>query len=203
MISSSGSAVDWAVRTLGNHHADIEELIREAETAVPGAGRLLFLPFLTPERFPIWDADLRGAFLGLTLDHGRPEMMRAVVESTGFAVRSVIAAMEADGCQLMDLRVTGGLARLPFWCQARADITGKRVLLPEQGDSDLVGNACVGFYGLDEFESPTEAAESLVRFQKTFHPNPDTQQVYDELFAVFARLCAQLGDAFRSLAGPG
>ena len=125
MISSSGSAMDWAVRTLGNRQADIEELIREAETAVPGAGRLLFLPFLTPERFPIWDADLRGAFLGLTLDHGRPEMMRAVVESTGFAVRSVIAAMEADGCQLMDLRVTGGLARLPFWCQARADITGQ------------------------------------------------------------------------------
>jgi xylulokinase len=203
MISSSGSAMDWAVRTLGNRQAEIEELIREAETAVPGASRLLFLPFLTPERFPIWDADLRGAFLGLTLDHGRPEMMRAVVESTGFVVRSVIAAMEADGCQLMDLRVTGGLARLPFWCQARADITGKRVLLPEQGDSDLVGNACVGFYGLDEFESPTEAAESLVRFQKTFHPNPDTQQVYDELFAVFARLCAQLGDAFRSLAEPG
>ena len=141
----------------------------------PGARRLLFLPFLTPERFPIWDPDIRGAFLGLTLEHGRGEMMRAVVESTGFAVRTVIAAMEADGCHVADLRVTGGLARLPLWCQARADITGKKVLLPEQEDSDLVGNACVGFFGVDEFESPMEAAENLVKFQKTFHPNPDTR----------------------------
>jgi xylulokinase len=203
MISSSGAAMDWAVRTLGNGQVDIEELIREAEAAAPGSDRLLFLPFLAPERFPIWDQDLRGAFLGLTLGHGRPQMMRAVVESTGFAVRSVISVMEADGCQVHDLRVTGGPARLPFWCQARADITGKRVLLPEQSDADLLGNACVGFYGLDEFESPTEAAENLVRFQKTFHPNPDTRQVYDEMFAAFESLCAQLGSAFRSLASPG
>ena len=97
---------------------------------------------------------MRGAFLGLTLDHGKREMMRAVVESSGFAVRSVLGVMEEVGCRVADLRVTGGLARLPLWCQARADITGKKVLLPEQEESDLVGNACVGFYGLEEFDTP-------------------------------------------------
>lgn len=163
------------------------------------ARRLLFLPFLAPERFPLWDPDIRGAFLGIGLEHGKPEMIRAVVESTGFAVRTVVAAMEADGCQVADLRVSGGLARLPLWCQTRADITGKKVLLPEQEDSDLVGNACVGFYGVEEFESPTEAAESLVRFKKTFHPDPGARQIYDELFAVFAKACAELGDLFRGL----
>ena len=199
LISSSGSALDWAGRTWGHGHGELDSLVREAESVAPGAGRLLFLPFLQPERFPVWDPDIRGAFLGLTLEHGRADMMRAVVESTGFAVRSVIAVMEADGCQVSDLRVTGGLARLPLWCQARADISGKRVLLPEQEDSDLVGNACVGFFGVEEFDSPTEAAEHLVRFQKTFHPNPDSRQVYDELYSVFSRACTELGDLFRSL----
>jgi xylulokinase len=199
MISSSGSALDWAARTLGHRPADIDSLIKEAQKVSPGARRLLFLPFLTPERFPIWDPDIRGAFLGLTLEHGRGEMIRAVVESTGFAVRTVISAMEADGCQVTDLRVTGGLARLPLWCQARADITGKKVLLPEQEDSDLVGNACVGFYGVEEFESPTEAAESLVKFKKTYYPDTDSRQIYDELFAVFAKACTELGETFRGL----
>ena len=202
MISSSGSALEWAARTLGGSTGEIDALVREAQEAEPGARRLLFLPFLTPERFPIWDPDIRGAFLGLTLDHGRAEMIRAVVESTGFAVRTVIAAMEADGCHVADLRVTGGLARLPLWCQARADITGKKVLLPEQEDSDLVGNACVGFYGVDEFESPMEAAENMVKFQKTFHPNPAARQVYDELFQIFAKACMEMGGMFRSLTGP-
>jgi xylulokinase len=199
MISSSGSALDWAARTLGHGHVDIDSLVKEAQGAAPGARRLLFLPFLAPERFPLWDPDIRGAFLGLGLEHGKAEMMRAVVESTGFAVRTVVAAMEAEGCQVTDLRVSGGLARLPLWCQTRADITGKKVLLPEQEDSDLVGNACVGFYGVEEFESPTEAAESLVRFRKTFHPDPGSRQIYDELFAVFAKACGELGDLFRGL----
>jgi len=207
MISSSGSALDWASRTLGGgldgEAPGIDEMVKEAAEAAPGAARLLFLPFLTPERFPIWDASIRGAFLGLTLAHGRREMMRAVVESTGYAVRTAIAAMEANGCQMNDLRVTGGLARLPLWCQARADITGKKVLLPEQEDSDLVGNACVGFFGVDEFESPAEAAESLVRFQKTFQPNAAAHQVYDELYALFTRACAELGDTFRGLSAGG
>lgn len=208
MISSSGSALDWAVRTLGGagpgaEAPDIEELVGEAAEAAPGSGRLLFLPFLTPERFPIWDAGIRGAFLGLTLAHGRREMMRAVVESTGFAVRTAIAAMEANGCQMNDLRVTGGLARLPLWCQARADITGKKVLLPEQQDSDLVGNACVGFFGVEEFDSPAEAAESLVRFQKTFTPSAAARQVYEDLFGLFTRACAELGETFRGLSAGG
>ena len=90
--------------------------------------------------------------------------------------------------------------RVMWWGdQTRADITGKKVLLPEQEDSDLVGNACVGFYGVEEFESPTEAAESLVRFRKTFHPDPGARQIYDELFAVFAKACSGLGDLFRGL----
>ncbi len=202
MISSSGSALDWASRTLGaGPGLGVDELVREAADAAPGAGRLLFLPFLAPERFPIWDSELRGSFLGLTLSHGRAEMMRAVVESTGYAVRTAISAMEANGCQVADLRVTGGLARLPLWCQARADITGKRVLLPEQPDSDLVGNACVGFFGVGEFDSPPEAAESLVRFQKTFHPSAALRQVYDEMYAAFTRACAELPGTFRGIAG--
>jgi xylulokinase len=205
MISSSGAALDWAARILGPgaDEGGIDKLVQEAEKAAPGAGRLLFLPFLSPERFPIWDSAIKGAFLGLTLAHGRPEMMRAVVESTGFAVRTAIAAMEANACQVNDLRVTGGLARLPLWCQARADITGKRVLLPEQADSDLVGNACVGFYGLDEFDSPPEAAENLVRFRKSFQPSAAARQAYDEMFTAFTRACAELGGTFRGLSGLG
>ncbi len=199
MISSSGLAIDWAVRTMGRRRTDIETLWKEAQAAPPGARRLLFLPFLTPERFPVWDRRLKGAFLGLTLEHGRREMMRAVVESTGFAVRGILAAMEANGCQVTDLRVSGRQARLPLWCQVRADITGKNVLLPEQEDSDLVGNACVGYYALEEYDSLTAACDGMVRFQKTYMPNPDTLKLYDEMYLAFARSCLEMGETLQGL----
>lgn len=199
MISSSGSAIDWAVRTMGRRRTDVELLWKEAQAAPPGAGRLLFLPFLVSERFPVWDKRLRGAFLGLTLDHGRREMMRAVVESTGFAVRGILAVMEANGCQVTDLRVSGGQARLPLWCQVRADITGKKVLLPEQEDADLVGNACVGFYAVEEYDSLTAACDNMVRFQKTYVPNPETLTLYDEMYLTFSRSCLELGETLEEL----
>ena len=199
IISSSGAALDWASNALGAGREDMDSLLMEAAAAPPGARRLLFLPFLTAERFAVWDSHMRGAFLGLTLSHGKGEMMRAVVESSGFTVRSVLGVMEDVGCRIGDLRVTGGLARLPLWCQARADITGKKVLLPEQEESDLVGNACVGFYGLEEFDSPANAAENLVRFQKVYHPNVEAQEAYDELFVAFTNACAELKATFRRL----
>ncbi len=199
MISSSGSTIDWAVRTLGRRKTDIETLLKDAQAAPPGARRLLFLPFLTTERFPIWDKRLKGAFLGLTLEHGRREIMRAVLESTGFAVRGIIAAMEANGCRVTDLRVSGGQARIPLWCQVRADITGRNVLLPEQEDADLVGNACVGFYSLEEYESLSAACEAMVRFKKTYTPNPETLALYDDLYRSFSRGCAELGDTLQDL----
>jgi xylulokinase len=199
MVSSSGSALDWAARTFGRRGMDFEGMWKEAQAAPPGARRLLFLPFLAPERFPIWDNRLKGAFLGLSLEHGRREMMRAVVESTGFAVRGIIAAMERNGCRLNDLRVSGGQARQPLWCQVRADITGKNVLLPEQEDSDLVGNACVGFYAVEEYDSLSAACDGMVRFQKTYMPNPDTLSLYDDLYGVFSTSCAELGETLQGL----
>ena len=197
MVTSSGLALDWAARTLGPEGGGVDSLVKEAALAAPGSGHLLFLPFLVPERFPIWNPDIRGAFLGLTLEHGRREMMRAVVESTGLAVRMAMAAMAENGCHISDIRVTGGLARLPLWCQTRADIAGVRVLVTEQEDADLVGNACVGFTGVDEFESLGEAAESLVRVQRTYTPSPSARGLYDGLFAAFTRACAELGDTLR------
>jgi xylulokinase len=203
MISSAGAALDWASRSLGDGRDGLESLLKQAAAAPAGAGRLLFLPFLTPERFGVWDSRLRGGWLGLTLNHGKREMMRAVVESSGYAVRSILNVMGELGCRAADLRVTGGMARLPLWCQARADITGTKVLLPEQEESDLVGNACVGFYGLEDFQSPADAAENLVRFQKVYLPNPRNKEIYDEMFEIFVHACAELGGTFKRLAaGP-
>jgi sugar (pentulose or hexulose) kinase len=174
-------------------------LWREAQAAPPGARRLLFLPFLSTERFPLWDRRLKGAFLGLSLEHGRKEMMRAVVESTGFAVRGIIAAMEADGCTVTDIRASGGQARQPLWCQVRADITGKNVLLPEQEDSDLVGNACVGFYAVGDYDNLSAACDGMVRFQKSYMPNPETLSLYEDLYGIFSASCAEMGETLQGL----
>jgi xylulokinase len=196
MMSSSGASLEWASRSLSEKPGDVDALLREVQAVAAGAGGLLFLPFLAAERFPVWDPRTRGAFVGLALEHGRREMARAVVESTGYAVRTVLAAMESAGCQPTELRVAGGQARSAAWCQVRADVTGRKVLVPEQDEPDLVGGACVALAGLEDFESPAAAAESLVRIEKTYAPDAGRAGVYAELFTAFTRACACLGSTF-------
>jgi xylulokinase len=114
-------------------------------------------------------------------------------------VRAVIEVMESHGAQVADLRATGRLALSPAWCQARADVTGRRVLVSEQEEADLVGNACVGFYGLDEYESLAAASESLVHFGRVYQPSATHRQVYDDLYTVFRTACVGLAESFRGL----
>jgi xylulokinase len=196
MLASAGTALDWAARSIGDRSADGDALVAGVQSVPAGAGRLLFLPFLRPGRFPVWSPDMRGAFVGLTPEHGRREMTRAVVESGGFAVRSILEEMRAAGCPLVDLRVSGGPARSPLWCQIRADMTGLKVLVPEVEDAELVGAACAGFLGLEQFDSLAAASAELVRFTRTFAPEPGPAAVYTEMAGLFARACESLGGLF-------
>jgi xylulokinase len=199
MLSSSGSSLAWASGALAGFDGDVDALLAAAAASPPGAGRLLFLPFLGLERFPLWDPHARGAFVGLSHAHGPEEMARAVVESTGFVVRAAIEVMESHGAEVADLRATGRLARSPAWCQARADVTGRRVLVSEQAEADLVGNACVGFYGLEEYEDLAAASESLVHLEQVYQPFAANRGLYDDLYGVFRTACVGLAESFRGL----
>ena len=73
----------------------------------PGAGGLLFLPYLAGERAPLFD-EARGAFIGLTLAHGRAELARAVLEGAAFAMRSLAEPLAAAGAPIRELRPAVG-----------------------------------------------------------------------------------------------
>src|SRR4029079_16343268 len=79
--AATGAAWDgFSAAVLGGEQP-LERLIEEAATVPPGADGLGFLPYLAGERSPLWDPDARGAFVGLTLAHGRAHLTRAILEA--------------------------------------------------------------------------------------------------------------------------
>jgi sugar (pentulose or hexulose) kinase len=68
-----------------------------------------------------------------------------------------------------------------------------------QEEADLVGNSCVGFYGLDEYQSLAAASEALVRFERVYQPASTHRQLYDDRYAVFRGACVGLAETFRGL----
>jgi xylulokinase len=200
IISTSGRALAWFKSITGRENLDYESLFEDICQVPPGSRSLLFLPYLAGERAPIWDPFARGAFVGLTANHGRKEMTRAVVEAVGFAVRDVIEVMGEHGLQIRELRITGGQARSPLWNQIKADITQKKILVPEVQDAELLGAACIGLFASGNFKNLRQASENVVRIGRTFTPNPEHRELYDRLFRLYRAAYHGLKGVFSDLA---
>lgn len=198
-IATSGKALQWFKEITGRRKVSYEDIFAEvADTATAGDG-LIFLPYLAGERAPLWDPAAKGCFIGLTLQHGRKEMTRAVVESVGYAVRHVLETMEENGLKAEALRVTGSQAKSPVWNQIKADITGKRILVPETSDSELIGDLCFALAGTGRFDSIAEAAEETVHFRETLEPDPAAYSVYSEYFELYREAYGGLKNIFEKL----
>jgi xylulokinase len=200
IISTSGKALSWFKSISGRGGLDYESLFEDICQVPPGSRSLIFLPYLAGERAPLWDPYARGTFIGLTANHGRKEMTRAVVEAVGFAIRDVIEVMEDNGLEIGELRVTGGQAKSPLWNQIKADITQRKILVPEVQDSELLGDACIGLFALGNYKNLAAASDSLVRIGRTYTPAPGLAELYDRLFELYRASYRGLKEVFSELA---
>jgi xylulokinase len=129
-IQNAGLALEWARKTLGASWDDVYE---EAFAAPPGAGGVIFLPYLSGERTPRFDPAARGAWTGLSLDHTRGHLLRAALEGVAFALREGLEALEDAGIVVPELRLAGGGAAGEPWRQLLADVLGRPLrLLPDE-----------------------------------------------------------------------
>jgi xylulokinase len=198
IISTTGKAVAWIQKVLNLTHLSFSQVYDLAQTASPGAGGLIFLPYLTGERAPIWDPHARGVFSGLSLATEREELIRAVVEGICYAVRDVIEVMEASGAVIQSLRVTGGPSRSAVLNQIKADITGKPVSVMRQVDAELVGSLVLARHTLGDYPSLADAAHTLATVEKTFEPDPSIADLYTQRFKQYQNTYRQLKGSWRS-----
>jgi xylulokinase len=111
-----GAALDWVRRTLG---ASWDELYGTAERPW-SASTPVFLPYLAGERWAHRDSG--GAWTGLTLAHGREDLMRAALEGVAFLLRGQLDELRAAGCAPAKIMLAGGGSTPPAWRQLLADV---------------------------------------------------------------------------------
>ena len=135
-IQNAGLALEWVRKVLGASWKDVYE---EAFAVPPGSGGVAFLPYLSGERTPRFDAGARGAWTGLGLDHTRGHLLRAALEGVAFALREGLEALKALGVTAPELRLAGGGASGAGgssgepWQQLLADVLGRPLwLLPDE-----------------------------------------------------------------------
>src|SRR5258708_10018471 len=95
-----------------------------AGQAAPGSDGVLFLPALSGATVPRWNDRMRGVFAGLSMNHGRAELARAVIEGCAFALHDVLGRIDALGLSGEEIRVVAGGSRRMLWLQLKSDVPG-------------------------------------------------------------------------------
>jgi xylulokinase len=150
--------------------ASYDELMKEAAEAPPGADGLLWTPYLMGERTPHLDPNARGALVGLTAQHTRAHVIRAILEGVAFSLRDAFTIFRELGVPVKSIRLGGGGARSPLWQQIQADIYGMRVDLIAAEEGAAYGAALLAGVGAGVWRSVEAACETSVHVAKQVEP---------------------------------
>ena len=180
--NSCATAVQWARKIL-SHNTDISyrEWDTLAASVEPGALGLFFHPYLSGERCPYWDEQLRSSFVGLGFQHERAHFARAVYEGTVFSIKDALALLTAFDIQYEEITVHGGGAKSELWSSIVCDVLGVRTTRAIEADSSY-GTALIGLYGLGVYSDLRQAQSCAVFNQNSFSPNMDNHDMYQSIF---------------------
>lgn len=181
-MATSGSLTKWLRDVCGD--VDFAQLTKEAEEVPPGSDGLVILPYFAGERTPLLDPNARGTITGLTINHGRGHLYRALMEATAYGARHILEVMHDAGGSGKKAFAVGGGTKGGLWPQIISDVTGLSQEITEQsvgacyGDAMLIGVAG-GFIPEDADRSPRVGS---------VEPIEANHKVYDELYGVFRHL---------------
>ena len=169
-----------------------------AEKTAPGAGGLLYLPYLLGERSPRWDTRARGAFVGLSASTGRGAMARAVMEGVGFNLRVILESIESR-LPVEKLTMIGGGTKGKLWMQILSDIWQKPLLLPQyREEATSLGAAICGGVGIGLYPDYHVAA-ALNPEAEELTPNRALANRYGQLYDAFNAAYEALRPVYRQL----
>lgn len=203
-METAGECLDWLARVLspGAEEAGaVAALIDEAAGAPPGCDGLTFAPWLFGERAPVNDTTLRGVMLGLSLDHGRGHMVRAVLEGVAHNLRWVLEEVGRRHEAPTRLRVIGGGVRSELWLQSLADICGVAIdTIDHPQFAGARGAAMLAAVGTGSLGSIAEIAD-ITPVAATYQPDRSHAAVHERSHAAF-RSALPAARAHRRALGP-
>ena len=199
MLSAAGS-LQWYRDTLAPGMS-FDDLLHEAEAVPPGSEGLQFLPYLSGERTPYPDPLARGAFVGLTLRHGRGHLTRALLEGVSFGLKDSFTLIQNAGLGgIRQVRASGGGTKGALWRQILASVLDAELVTVNTTEGAAFGAALLAGVGIKAWPDVPAACAAAVRITGSTRPDPDQVAAYRKAYRLYRELYPALKPGFDKLA---
>jgi xylulokinase len=198
MLSAAGS-LQWYRDTLAPGMS-FYDLLKEAETVPAGSEGLQFLPYLSGERTPHPDPLARGAFIGLTLRHGRGHMTRTVLEGVAFGLKDIFTLIQNAGLgAIVQVRASGGGIKSPLWRQILASVLEAELITVDVVEGAAYGAALLAGVGAGVWSNVATACKEVVRLAEITKPDDGQVGIYRITYPLYRELYPALKSTFHKI----
>jgi len=166
----------------------------------PGAGGLVYLPYLLGERSPRWDHDAAGALIGLSIKSGKGDISRSILEGVAFNLKIILKILEKGvPGGINEVILIGGGAKGDVWLQILSDIWQKPLLVPVyREEATSLGAAICGGIGIGAFKD-YQVIKQFNGIEKIIKPNTALAEQYETLFSIFDESYDSLKGIYKKL----
>lgn len=185
---AAGHSLSWFKDTFASEES-FQDLLAEMDRISLGADGLLFAPYLSGERTPYTDSEIRGSFLGIHSGHTRSHFARAVLEGITFSLKDSQMLMEKSaGKTFTKIISVGGGAKNRDWLQMQADIFEADIVTLQTEQGPAMGAVMLAALGEGWFDSPEACVAAFVKEKEVFTPIPENAARYREIYAIYRKV---------------
>jgi xylulokinase len=177
-------------------------LASEASRVPAGAEELVILPYFSGERTPINDTRARGVFFGLTLNHTRAHLYRAVLEAVGYGIRHHLDVFAEIGAEVQSIRAVGGGVKNPLWLQIVSDICQMPQEISKVSVGACYGDAFLAGLGVGAVGNP-EDIDKWVQPDDLILPEAEHSRLYGRQYRKYRELYARTRSLMHEAGEPG
>jgi len=204
----AGGAYNWLKNTICTEETAKAEasgkspydfMNEQIEKSPPGANGVIFLPYLLGERAPRWDPHAKGAFIGITPETTRGDMIRSVLEGATMNLDIILKILQTH-VPVTEIMVLGGAAKGYVWRQIMADILGTKITVPNLlEEAGSMGAAVIGGVGVGLFSDFT-AIEQFIEVKSEHLPMENSEKIYEPIKKNFDMCYEALKTTFADMA---
>jgi|GEM_PF-1763 len=164
----------------------------EAESVPVGSDGMIFLPYMAGERSPLWDTRAKGVYYGIDYAKTRAHFIRASMEGVAFSLKHNLDVARETGADVQVLCSMGGAANSRFWTQMKADVTGKRIVVPASDTATALGAAILAGVGTGVYSDFEDAVSRTIRIRREHIPDMTNHIRYQEAYGMYLSLYKNL-----------